>query len=258
MDTHGSVVPSQSLLVEPRINKRRDRSPSQTSDGRADTFRGNPSSDRGNPSPNRGNPSTIRENPSNNNQGNSSDQEFPVDFLDSTFIASADHSMSFKDITQPRSSHQVVYHKGHPTSSAILLYHDTKREVVQQCIANLMSQFHDHYEHVEVIADSYKGIFEDNLIVLYPHDASKRLWRENWASWPRNTFIEHLKLIYAQITNVADKTFLAMIKDLKFKFKFALDDINVDTRFLSELRKITNHYGHSHINRGGRGSKNPH
>ena len=37
MDTHGSVVPSQSSLVEPRINKRRDRSPSETSDGRADT-----------------------------------------------------------------------------------------------------------------------------------------------------------------------------------------------------------------------------
>ncbi len=194
MDTHGSVVPSQSSLVEPRINKRRERSPSETSDGRADTSRGNPSSDRGNSSTDRGNPSTFRGNSSNNNRGNPSDQESPVDFLDSTFTASADHSMSLKDITQPRSSHQVVYHKGHPTSNAILLYHDTKREVVQQCIANLMSQFHDHYEHVEVIADSYKGIFEDKLIALYPHDASKRLWCENWASWTRHTFIEHLKL----------------------------------------------------------------
>ena len=49
-----------------------------------------------------------------------------------------------------------------------------------------------------------------------------------------------MKLIYPQITNVADKTFLAMIKDLKFEFD--LDDIKVDTRFLSELRKITDHY----------------
>ena len=86
-------------------------------------------------------------------------------------------------------------------------------------------QFHDHYEHVVVIADSYKGIFEDKLIALYPHDAFKRLWCENWASWPRHTFIEHLKLIYPQITIVADKTFLAMIKDLKFEFD--LDDIKV-------------------------------
>ena len=45
MDTHGSVVSSQSSLVEPRINKRRDRSPSETSDSRADTSRGNLSSD---------------------------------------------------------------------------------------------------------------------------------------------------------------------------------------------------------------------
>ena len=82
MDTHGSVVPSQSSLVEPRINKRRDCSPSETSDGRADTSRGNPSSDRGNPSTDRGNPPTIRGNPSNNNRGNPSDQESPVDFLD--------------------------------------------------------------------------------------------------------------------------------------------------------------------------------
>ena len=130
---------------------------------------------KGNPSADRGNLSTFRGNPSNNNWGNPSDQESPVDFLDSTFTASAGHSTSLKDITQPRSSHQVVYHKGHPTSNAILLYYDTKREVVQQCIANLMSQFHDHYEHVEVIADSYKGISEDKLFALYPHDASKRL-----------------------------------------------------------------------------------
>ena len=95
MDTHGSVVPSQSSLVKPRINKRRDRSPSEASDGRADSSRGNPSSDRGNSSSDRGNPSTIRGNSSNNNRGNPSDQESPVDFLDSTFTASAE-----KDITQ--------------------------------------------------------------------------------------------------------------------------------------------------------------
>ena len=63
----------------------------------------------------------------------------------------------------------MVYHKGHPTSNAILFYQGTKREVVQQCIANLILQLHDHYEHVEVIAE---GIFEDNLIALYPYDAS--------------------------------------------------------------------------------------
>ena len=82
MDMHGTVVPSPSSLVEPRINKRGDRSSIETSDGRADTSRGNPSSDRENPSPDRGNPSTTKGNPSNNNRGNPSDQESPADFLD--------------------------------------------------------------------------------------------------------------------------------------------------------------------------------
>ena len=50
MDTCDSIVPSQPILVEPRINKRRDRSPSETSDGRAENSRGNTSSDRGNTS----------------------------------------------------------------------------------------------------------------------------------------------------------------------------------------------------------------
>ena len=113
MDTRNSVVPTQSILVEPRINKRRDRSPSETSGGRADNSRENPSSHRGNLF--------------NSNRENPSDQGSSGDFLDSTFTASADHSMSLKDITQLISSHQVVYQKGHPTSDVIHLYHDTKR-----------------------------------------------------------------------------------------------------------------------------------
>ena len=39
---------------------------------------------------------------------------------------------------------------------------------------------------------------------------------------------------------MADKTFLEMIKDLKFEYD--LDDVRVDTRFHSELRKIMDHY----------------
>ena len=37
------------------------------------------------------------------------------------------------------STQQVVYRKGQPTATPILIYEDTRREVVQQCIANLMS-----------------------------------------------------------------------------------------------------------------------
>ena len=35
------------------------------------------------------------------------------------------------------STQQVVYRKGQPTATAILIYEDSRREVVQQCIANV-------------------------------------------------------------------------------------------------------------------------
>ena len=66
------------------------------------------------------------------------------------------------------SSQQVVYREGQPTATPILIYEDTRREVVQQCIANLMSTFHNHYPHSEVIADSLTGRFEDMLRYHYP------------------------------------------------------------------------------------------
>ena len=64
------------------------------------------------------------------------------------------------------STQQVVYRKGQPTATPILIYEDPRREVVQQCIANLMSTFHV-YPHSEVIANSFTGRFEDMLRWLY-------------------------------------------------------------------------------------------
>ena len=70
----------------------------------------------------------------------------------------------------------VVYHKGQLTATPILIYKDTKREVVQQCIANLMSQLMlNHYDHSEVIADLYTRQFEDKLRHLCPLDKANRL-----------------------------------------------------------------------------------
>ena len=57
---------------------------------------------------------------------------------------------------------QVVHRKGQPTATPILIYEDTRREVVQQCIANLISTFHV-YPHSEIIANSFTDRFEDML-----------------------------------------------------------------------------------------------
>ena len=71
------------------------------------------------------------------------------------------------------STQQVVYRKGQPTATPILIYEDSRREVVQQCIANLMSKFH-LYPHSEVIASSFTDRFEDLLRWLYKTDKTNR------------------------------------------------------------------------------------
>ena len=71
------------------------------------------------------------------------------------------------------STQQVVYRKGQPTATPIFLYEDSRREVVQQCIANLMSTFHP-YPHSEVVASSFTARFEDMLRWLYKTDKTNR------------------------------------------------------------------------------------
>ena len=64
------------------------------------------------------------------------------------------------------STQHVVYRKGQPTATLILIYDYTRREVVQQCIANLMSTFHV-YPHSEVITSSLTDRFEDLLLCWF-------------------------------------------------------------------------------------------
>ena len=73
---------------------------------------------------------------------------------------------SDSDSDEPSSTQQVVYRKGQPTATPILIYEDSRREVVQQCIANLMLTFH-LYPHSEVISIFFTERFEDLLRWLY-------------------------------------------------------------------------------------------
>ena len=96
------------------------------------------------------------------------------------------------------SNQQVVYRKGQPTATSILIYEDTRREVVQQCVANLMSTFHV-YPRSEVIASSFTDRFQDMLGWLYRTDKTKRNICKHWKSWSREKFVEHLRLLYPQL-----------------------------------------------------------
>ena len=75
---------------------------------------------------------------------------------------SPDSRDSYEPLVTMSSTQQVVYRKGQPTATPILIYGDSRREVVQQCIANLMSTFHV-YPHSEIIARSFTDRFEDML-----------------------------------------------------------------------------------------------
>ena len=147
------------------------------------------------------------------------------------------HSESDSD--DPSLTQQVVYRKGQPTATPILIYEDSRREVVQQCIANLMSTFH-LYPHSEVIASSFTERFEDMLRWLYKTDRVNREDVQHWRDWDRKKFVEHLRLLYPQLSNAADKGYLDMIKDIPFQYD--MDNPVVEIKFLSELSKIVKHY----------------
>ena len=134
------------------------------------------------------------------------------------------------------STQQVVYQ---PTATPILIYEDTRREVVQQCIANLMSTFHV-YPHSEVISSSFTERFEDLLRRLYKTDKANRDTCKHWRAWSREKFVEHLRLLYPQLSNAADKSYLEIIKEVPFQCD--LENPVVELKFQSELSKIVKQY----------------
>ena len=146
---------------------------------------------------------------------------------------------SESDSDEPRSTQQVVYRKGQPTATPILIYEDSRREVVQQCIDNLISTFHLH-PHSEVIASSFAERFKDMLRWLYKIDKVNREGCKHWRAWSREKFVEHLCLLYPQPSNAADKSYLGMIKEIPFQYD--LDNLVLELRFQSELSKIVKHY----------------
>ena len=124
---------------------------------------------------------------------------------------------SESDSDEPRSTQQVVYRKGQPTATPILIYEDSRREVVQQCIDNLISTFH-LYLHSEVIASSFADRFKDMLRWLYKTEKVNRESCKHWRAWSREKFVEHLCLLYPQLSNAADKSYLEMIKEIPFQY----------------------------------------
>ena len=80
---------------------------------------------------------------------------------------------------------------------------------------------------------------------LYKTDKTNRDSIKHWRGWSREKFVEHLRLLYPQLSNAADKSYLDMIKEIPFQYD--LDNPVVELKFQSEL---------SYLCGRSRGSKN--
>ena len=110
------------------------------------------------------------------------------------------------------STQQVVYRKGQPTATPILIYEDTRREVVQQCIANLMSILTVRLSLVHL------PIGLRICCIGFITDKANRYMCKHWRAWSREKFVEHLRLLYPQLSNAADKSYLEMIREIPFQY----------------------------------------
>ena len=102
-----------------------------------------------------------------------------------------------------------------------------------------MSAFH-LYPDSEVIASSFTDRFEDLLRWLYKTDKANRDTCKNWRAWSREKFVEHLRLLYPQLSNAVDKSYLEMIKEIPFQCYLDNPVLELDSQ--SELSKIVKHY----------------
>ena len=64
---------------------------------------------------------------------------------------------------------------------------------------------------------------------LYKTDKTNRDSIKHRRGWSREKFVEHLRLLYPQLSNAADKSYLEMIK--KIPFQYDLDNPVVELKF---------------------------
>ena len=63
---------------------------------------------------------------------------------------------------------------------------------------------------------------------------------KHWRAWSREKFVEHLRPLYPQLSNAADKSYLEMIREIRLQYD--LENPVVELKFQSELSKIVKHY----------------
>ena len=81
---------------------------------------------------------------------------------------------------------------------------------MKQVIASIQSLLHGYY-HRETIDITYASEFQNLLMILYPHDVAKRNSCRLWRDWSPASFCEHLNLVFPDVKNATDKSFVQCI-----------------------------------------------
>ena len=88
---------------------------------------------------------------------------------------------------------------------------------MKQVIANIQSSLHG-YQHRETIDITYAAEFQNLLMILYPHDEAKRNSCRLWRVWSPTSFCEHLNLVFPDVKNATDKSFVQCISGMEFAY----------------------------------------
>ena len=122
-----------------------------------------------------------------------------------------------------------------PSSTILVLTRGSSRKQVKQVIANIQSPLHG-YHHRETIDITYASEFQNLLMILYPHDEAKRNSCRLWRDWSPASFCEHLKLVFPDVKNATDKSFVQCISGMEFAYN--LYDVTLELNFSVILQEI--------------------
>ena len=101
--------------------------------------------------------------------------------------------------------------------------------------ANIQSPLHG-YHHRETIYITYSSEFQNLLMILYPHDEAKRNSCRLWRDWSPASFCEHLNLVFPDVKNATDKSFVQCISGMEFAYN--LYDVTLELNFSVTLQEI--------------------
>ena len=135
------------------------------------------------------------------------------------------HAISGKDI--PRSLDPHIF------PGAVIFFMRMMNKIDTN--ANIQSPLHG-YHHRETIYITYSSEFQNLLMILYPHDEAKRNSCRLWRDWSPASFCEHLNLVFPDVKNATDKSFVQCISGMEFAYN--LYDVTLELNFSFILQEI--------------------